>query len=61
MTPRHEGVIALSTKKPAPDGEPAPVPVNTHPGPDFDILQRVRDGLLALPAKSSSDEGEEAA
>jgi len=58
MTAQREGVIALSTK-PAPDGEPAPGPVNTHPGPDFSILQRVRDGLLALPASSS--EGSDAA
>lgn len=34
MTTRHEGVISLSTK-PAPAGESAPGPVNTHPGPDF--------------------------
>lgn len=34
MTGQHEGVIVLSTRKPAPD--PVPAPVNTHPGPDFD-------------------------
>jgi hypothetical protein len=54
MTP-HEGVIALSSKR-AP--EPAPVRVNTHPGPDLDIFRRVRDGLLPLP---DSTEGDEAA
>ena len=43
MTP-HEGVITL-TSKPAPG--PAPVRVNTHPGPDLDILRRVRDALAA--------------
>jgi hypothetical protein len=52
MTP-HEGVIVLSSK-PAPAVEPGPV--NTHPGPDLDILRRVRDGLPA-----SSTEGNEAA
>ena len=32
---KHEGVIALSSiRRPAP--EPAPVKVNTHPGPDFE-------------------------
>ncbi len=55
-TPRHEGVIALSSN-PAP--EPAPVRVNAHPGPDLDLLRRVRDGLAALPA--SSTEGSDAA
>ena len=35
MTPQHEGVISLSTRKPGTDSAPAPVPVNTHPGPDF--------------------------
>ena len=56
MTPQHEGVMALSTRKPAPAGEPAPGPVNEHPGPDLDVLRRVRDGLLA-----SSTEGRDAA
>ena len=56
MTP-HEGVIVLSTKRPAP--EPVPVRVNTHPGPDLDILQRVRDRLLVPPADST--EGDAAA
>ena len=31
---KHEGVIALSSRK-QPVAEPAPAPVNTHPGPDF--------------------------
>ena len=52
MTP-HEGVITL-TSKPAP--EPAPVRVNAHPGPDLDILRRVRDALAA-----DSTEGNDAA
>ena len=56
MTPQHEGVMALSIRKPAPAGEPAPGPVNEHPGPDLDTLRRVRDGLLA-----SSTEGSDAA
>ena len=30
----HEGVIALSTRKTAPQ-QPEPAPVNTHPGPDL--------------------------
>ena len=46
MTAQHEGVIALSSK-PSPAAEPAPGPVNTHPGPDLDILRRVRDALAA--------------
>jgi hypothetical protein len=58
MSTQHEGVTALSTKQ-APADRPEPVPVNTHPGPDFSILQRVRDGLAALPAIST--EGNEAA
>jgi hypothetical protein len=35
MTSQHEGVVVLSSKKPASVVEPVPVPVNTHPGPDF--------------------------
>jgi hypothetical protein len=34
MSTEHEGVIVL-TSKPKPASEPEPVPVNTHPGPDF--------------------------
>ena len=60
MTPQHEGVIALSSK-PAPAVEPAPVRVNTHPGPDLDTLRRVRDSLLALPGDDDSTEGSDAA
>lgn len=54
MTGQHEGVISLSTRKPAPGPEPAPV--NTHPGPDLPLLKRVRDALLA-----DSTEGNDAA
>jgi len=32
---RHEGVIALSSGRPAPADPPPSRPVNTHPGPDF--------------------------
>jgi hypothetical protein len=33
----HPDVIAVSTGHPVlPDPEPAPVTVNTHPGPDLD-------------------------
>jgi hypothetical protein len=35
MTGQHEGVVVLSTKKPAPAAEPEPAEINTHPGPDF--------------------------
>ena len=33
----HEGVIALSSGRPVPADPPppSPLPVNTHPGPDF--------------------------
>jgi hypothetical protein len=60
MTPQHEGVIALSSK-PSPAVEPAPGPVNMHPGPDLDTLRRVRDSLLALPGDDGSTERNEAA
>ena len=35
MSGQHEDVVSLSTRRTVPDAEPAPGPVNTHPGPDF--------------------------